>query len=72
MSTVTTGWGNEWAKDAIRRTLRGGPPGRIAVFVIAVAFLAVGVYGGSVLLSVIGGVATVAAAWALVRAAYGG
>jgi hypothetical protein len=51
---------------------RGGPPRRIAVFVIATAFLAVGVSGGSVLLSVIGGVATVAAAWALVRAAYGG
>jgi hypothetical protein len=69
MSGVTTGWGNEHAKDAVRRTLRGGPSGRVAVFVIAAAFLALGIYGGSVLLSVIAGIATAGAAGALVRAA---
>jgi hypothetical protein len=68
---VTTGWGNEWGKDAVRRTLRGGPQGRIAVFVIAAAFLALGVYEGSLLFSVIAGVATVGALWAVMRAAYG-
>jgi hypothetical protein len=71
LSSVTTGWGNEEAKDAVRRTLRGGRSGRITVFVIAAACLALGIYGDSLLLSVIAGVATVAAAGALVRAAYG-
>jgi 3-methyladenine DNA glycosylase Mpg len=68
MVVVTTGWGNEEAKDAVRRTLRGGPSGRVAVFVIAATCLALGIYGGSLLLSVLAGVATVAAATALVRA----
>jgi len=69
MSTVTTGWGNEHAKDAVRRTLRGGPSGRVTVFVLAAACLALGIYGGVLLLSVIAGIATVGAAAALVRAA---
>lgn len=66
---VTTGWNNEQAKDAVRRTLRGGPSGRVAVFVIAATCLALGIYGGSLLLSVLAGVATLAAAITLVRAA---
>jgi hypothetical protein len=70
---MTTGWGNEEAKNAVRRTLRGGPsgPGRITIFVIAAGCLALGIYGGSLLLSVMAGIATVAAAGALVGAAYG-
>jgi Flp pilus assembly protein TadB len=70
MDNVMTWWGsNQWAKDAVRRTLSGGRSGRIAVFGIAAAFLAVGIYGGSLLLSVASGIAIVAAAGALVRAA---
>jgi hypothetical protein len=71
MDGVTT-WGgsNQWAKDAVRRTLRGGRSGRIAVFGIAAAFLAVGIYEGSLLLSVVSGIAVVAAAGALVQAAF--
>jgi type IV secretory pathway VirB2 component (pilin) len=68
---VTTGWGNEEAKNAVRRTLRGGRSGRVAVFVIAAACLALGIYGRSLFLSVIAGIATAAAAAALVRASYG-
>jgi len=71
MANVTTGWGNEHSKDAVRRTLRGGPSGRLAVFVMLAAMFALGLYVGSVLLSVVGGVATVAAGAVLVRAAYG-
>ena len=68
--SVATWWGsNQWAKDAVRRTLSGGRSGRIVVFGIAAAFLAVGIYGGSLLLSVASGIAIVAAAGALVRAA---
>jgi|SRR5579859_2559571 len=70
MVSVTTGWGNEEAQESVRRSLRGGPSGRFAVFAIAAAFLAVGIYGGNLLLSVIAGVATIAAAAALVRAIY--
>jgi hypothetical protein len=70
MDSVTTGWNNEDAKDAVRRTLRGGGSGRITVFVIAAAFLAVGIYGGSLLLSVPAGIATAAAAGTLVRAVH--
>jgi hypothetical protein len=70
MDNVTMWWGsNQWAKDAVRRTLSGGRSGRIAVLGIAAAFLAVGIYGGSLLLSVASGIAIVAAAGALVRAA---
>jgi len=65
---VTTGFGNEQAKDAVRRTLAGGSSGRAAVFLIAAAFLALGIYGGSLLLSVPFGVVTLLAAGALVRA----
>jgi hypothetical protein len=68
---VTTGWNNEAAKDAVRRTLNGGRSGRVTVFVIAAALLALGIYGGSPLLSVPSGIATVAAAGSLVRAAQG-
>ena len=73
MSSVTTGWNNEEAKRAVRDTLRGAPsgPGRIVVFVIMAACLALGIYGDSLLLSVIAGIATVAAAGALARAGYG-
>jgi len=69
MGSVTTGWGNEEAKDAVRRTLSGGRSGRVVVFGIAAVFLAVGIYGGDLYLSVASGIATVAAAGALVRAA---
>jgi len=57
MGTVTTGWDNEPAKDAVRRTLRGGGSGRITVFVIAAIFLGLGISGGNLFLSVAGGVA---------------
>jgi hypothetical protein len=69
MDSVTTGWGNEEAKDAVRRTLSGGRSGRVVVFGIAAAFLAVGIYGGSLVLTVAAGIATVAATGTLVRAA---
>jgi hypothetical protein len=65
---MTTGFGNEQAKDAVRRTLAGGSSGRIAVFLIAAAFLALGIYGGSLLISVPSGVVTLLAAGTLVRA----
>jgi hypothetical protein len=42
---VTTGWGNDEAKHAVRRTMRGGGSGRIMVFVIAAVCLTVGIYG---------------------------
>jgi hypothetical protein len=67
---MTTGWGNDWGKDAVRRTMLGGSSGRIAVFVIAAAFLALGVYSGIVVLSVPAGIATAGAAWAVARAIY--
>jgi hypothetical protein len=65
---MTTGFGNEDAKDAVRRTLAGGSSGRIAVFLIAAAFLALGIYGGSLLISVPAGVVTLLAAGTLIRA----
>jgi len=68
---VTTGWGNEHSKDAVRRTMLGGSSGRVAVFVIVTAIFALGIYRGSVLLSVAGGIATFAAGGVLVRVAYG-
>jgi type IV secretory pathway VirB2 component (pilin) len=71
MGSVTTGWGNDEAKNALRRTMRGGPSGRVAVFVITAACLALGIYGRSLVLSVIAGIATAAAALALVRAISG-
>ena len=71
MGNVTTGWGNEHSKDAVRRTIGGGRSGRVAVFVLVAAFFALGVYAGSLLLSVAAGVATIAAGGVLVRAAYG-
>jgi hypothetical protein len=64
---MTTGFGNEQAKDAVRRTLAGGSSGRIAVFLIAAAFLALGIYGGNLLISVPSGVVTLLAAGALIR-----
>jgi len=70
LADVTTGWGNEHSKDAVRRTIGGGPSGRVALFVLVAAFFAVGVYEGSLLLSVAGGLATVAAGGVLVRASY--
>jgi hypothetical protein len=70
MDNVMTWWGsNQSARDAVRRTLSGGRSGHIAVFGIAAAFLAVGIYAGSLLLSVASGIATVAAAGAIVQAA---
>src|SRR5215471_18281568 len=68
LANVTTGWGNEHSKDAVRRTIGGGPSGRFAIFVLVAAFFAVGLYEGSLLLSVAGGLATVAAGGVLVRA----
>jgi hypothetical protein len=65
---VTTGFGNEEAKDAVRRTLAGGGSGRAAVFLIAAAFLALGIYIGSILISVPFGVVTLLAAGTIVRA----
>jgi hypothetical protein len=64
---VTTGWGNDEAKEAVRRALRGGRSGRVAVFVIAAACLALGIYGGSLLLMVVAGIATFAFAATLAR-----
>lgn len=65
---MTTGFGNEQAKDAVRRTLAGGSSGRAAVFLIAAAFFALGIYGGSLLISVPFGVVTLLAAGARVQA----
>ncbi len=65
---MTTGFGNEHAKDAVRRTLAGGSSGRAAVFVIAAAFLALGIYSGWLLISVPFGIVTLIAGGALVRA----
>jgi len=66
--SVITGFGNEQAKDAVRRTLAGGSSGRAAVLLIAAAFLALGIYAGSLLISVPFGAVTVVAGIALVRA----
>jgi hypothetical protein len=65
----------EQAKDAVRSTLKGGGSGRAAVFLITVAFLALGIYTGDVLLAALAGIATMlaaaslAAAWRSYRAA---
>jgi hypothetical protein len=66
---MTTGFGNEEAKDAVRRTLAGGSSGRVAVFLIAAAFLALGLYTGWLLISVPFGIMTLLAGGAIVRAA---
>jgi hypothetical protein len=69
---MTTGFGNEQAKDAVRRTLAGGSSGRAAVFLIAAAFCALGIYDGSLLISVPFGVVTLLAAGALAQAVRAG
>jgi hypothetical protein len=66
---ASPGASNQEGKDAVRRVLRGGSSGRVAVLLIAAAFLALGIYGGSLVLSVASAIAVVLAAWALVRAA---
>ena len=58
---MTTGFGNEHAKDAVRRTLIGGSSGRVAVFVMVAAFLALGIYADNLLLTVAAGIAAVPA-----------
>jgi hypothetical protein len=70
MSSVTTGWNNEQAKDAVRRTMLGGPSGRVAVLLIAAVILAIGIYGRAIVLSALAGVVTIVAAVVLVRSAY--
>lgn len=66
---MTTGFGNEEAKDAVRRTLNGGSSGRLAVLLIAAAFLALGIVSGSLLLIVPTGIIAILAAGAVIRAA---
>jgi hypothetical protein len=66
---VSTGWNNQQAIDKVNRTLKGGGSGRVAVFVIAAAFLALGIYAGNLWLSVPFGIATVVAAWVVASAA---
>ena len=70
LGRVTTGFGNEQAKDAVRRTLKGGSSGRVAVFVIVAAFLALGIYTGNILITVPSGIATVLAVRALIQAGW--
>jgi hypothetical protein len=65
---VTTGWNNQQAVDKVVRTLKGGSSGRGSVFLIAAAFLALGIYTGNLWLSVPFGIATALAAWAVVSA----
>jgi membrane protein implicated in regulation of membrane protease activity len=65
------GASNEESKDAVRGVLRGsGNSGRTAFLVIALVFLAAGIYGGSMLLSGAAAVAVVLAASAVARAAF--
>jgi hypothetical protein len=72
---VTTGWNNEQAKDATRRTLKGGSSGRVAVFVIVAGLLALGIYTDNlygIVLSAIGtalATASLASSWRSNRAA---
>jgi Flp pilus assembly protein TadB len=65
---MTTGFGNEQGMDAVRRTLKGGRSGRITVFVIVAALLALGIYTEILLITVLAGIALVPAtaslAWA--------
>lgn len=65
---MTTGWNNQQATDKVIRTLKGGSSGRVAVFLIAAGFLALGIYTGNLWLSVPFGIATAFAAWAVVSA----
>ena len=65
---MTTGFGNEEARDAVRRTLKGGGSGRITVFVMVAVFQALGIWTGNLLIIVPSAVLTVLAAAALVRA----
>jgi hypothetical protein len=65
---VTTGWNNQAAIDKVNRTLKGGSSGRRAVLLMAVAFLALGIYTGHLWLSVPFGIATAVAAWAVLSA----
>ncbi len=66
---MTTGWGNEQAQDAVRRTLRGGSSGRVAVLVVASGFLALGIYAANAFVWVPFGIATIGAALTVIRAA---
>jgi heme exporter protein D len=68
LCSVTTGWNNQQAIDKVNRTLKGGSSGRVAVLLIAAAFLALGIYAGNLWLCVPFGIATAVAAWAVVVA----
>lgn len=65
---MTTGWGNEQAQGALRRTLSGGSSGRWGVFVLTLAFVGIGVLGGSIVLTVAAGAAALATGVGLARA----
>ena len=68
---MTTGFGNEEAQDAVRRTLKGGGSGRITVFVIVAAFLALGILSGNLFILVPSAIATALSVLGLVQAARG-
>ena len=66
---MTTGFGNEQAQDAVRRTLKGGSSGRITVFVIVAAFLALGVLTGNLFILIPSAIATALSVLGFVQAA---
>jgi len=64
---VTLGLNNQLAIDKVKSRLKGGgSSGRVAVLLIAAAFLAVGVYTGNLWLCVPFGIAMAVAAWSVV------
>lgn len=65
---MSTGWNNQQAIDKVNRTLKGGSSSRLAVLLIAAAFLALGIYVGNLWLSVPFGIATAVAGWAVISA----
>jgi len=61
--------GNEDPIAAVRRSLNGRGSGRVAVLITMAAFLALGIYARYLPLIVPFGIATLAAAWSVARAA---
>jgi len=67
---VAYGSENNDGQEAVRRVLKGAPSGRIALLLFACGFLALGIYGGSMVLTVASAVAVLWAAWSVVQAAW--
>ena len=65
---MSMGWGNEWLREATNRTMDSGYSTRIPLLVLCLGLLGIGILAGSVILILIWGAASLAAAFAVVRA----